>query len=60
MVAGQPAAAGDPTDCSLDDPPPGLHREALLALLVFNDFDGDGRGRGNALGHLEEPYNGGV
>ena len=37
MIAGQPAAAGDPTEAPLNDPPPGLDRKALLAFLVPND-----------------------
>ena len=52
MVASQPAAAGDPTEAPLDDPPPGLHRKALLAFLGFGDLDRDGRGSANALASI--------
>lgn len=52
MIAGQPAAAGDPTEAPLNDPPPGLDRKALLAFLGFDDLDRDGRGRANALASI--------
>ncbi|GJD43447.1 hypothetical protein AFCDBAGC_1299 [Methylobacterium cerastii] len=52
VVASQPAAAGDPTERPLDDPPPRLHREALLAFRGFDDLDRGGGGRAKALASI--------
>lgn len=52
MVASQPTAAGDPAEATLDNPPPGLHCKAFLALLGFDDLDRDGRGHASALASI--------
>lgn len=52
MIASQPAAGGDPAEAAFNDPPPELHREALLAFLGFDDLDRDGRGCANRLASI--------
>ncbi len=46
----EPSATGEPGQRVLDDPASGQHGEAFLAVIAFDDLDGEAAGRAEGSG----------